>query len=226
LDFYDILSKFSFLNVIKQLTLKMFKSSIIVIILGSFLFLFAAFWVPTSRVFGEPEAAKRLEIILNNKISWDVVQGLFGAGAIITAIGMGLMAYSLQKLNYSWLLNIAALLLITGSLFWIWHLYLRAVDPYSFAYRLQPWWHFAVYTILTQIGIILVGYFLWQSPFPNWIGWMLMAGMTVLFLLTILFLDMPPFVYYLFLLIASMSLWRKHSLIIKKVIIDQENLHF
>jgi ABC-type maltose transport system permease subunit len=124
LDFYDILSKFSFLNVIKQLTLKMFKSSIIVIILGSFLFLFAAFWVPTSRVFGEPEAGKRLEIIMNNKTSWNLVQGLFGAGAIVAAIGMGLMAYFLQRLNNSWLINFAAILLIIGSIFWIWHLYL------------------------------------------------------------------------------------------------------
>jgi hypothetical protein len=62
----------------------------IVIFVGSALFLCAAFTPISFRVFPEKSATRKLEIIRASPTAWSVTQVLFGLGALVTAIGVGL----------------------------------------------------------------------------------------------------------------------------------------
>lgn len=65
------------------------KICAITILVGSVFFLIAAF-SPVSRVFGEPLAENKLDIIMRSLNQWKVTQFLFVSGAIVTGIGIGL----------------------------------------------------------------------------------------------------------------------------------------
>ena len=58
----------------------------IVIIVGSALFLCAAFAPISFRVFPEKSATRKLKVIRASPIAWSVTQILFGLGALVTAV--------------------------------------------------------------------------------------------------------------------------------------------
>jgi hypothetical protein len=67
------------------------KMSALVIILGSVLFLIAAFSPISFRVFPEPSAARKLEVMTASPTAWFVAQILFALGAMVTMIGIALV---------------------------------------------------------------------------------------------------------------------------------------
>jgi hypothetical protein len=69
----------------------------IVIIIGSALFLCAAFAPISFRVFPAKSATRKREAIRASPTSWSVTQILFGLGGLVTAIGVGLFAYLLPS---------------------------------------------------------------------------------------------------------------------------------
>jgi hypothetical protein len=105
----------------------------IILLVGSVLFIIAAF-LPVSQVFAEPSpAAAKLEIITSNPTALSTAQLLFGLGASIAAIGLGLVAYHLRGMPgavWAYVVGLAAVIL--GVVFWDGHVYLRAVDPEGF----------------------------------------------------------------------------------------------
>jgi hypothetical protein len=76
------------------------KTSAFVIVLGSVFFLIAAF-LPVSRVFAEPSAVRKLEIIMESKVWWRIAQFFFAAGAIITVIGISLTGVLFRGQSFS-----------------------------------------------------------------------------------------------------------------------------
>jgi hypothetical protein len=52
----------------------------------------------------------------------------------------------------------------------------------------------------------LIGFFLLRTPISNWLGWMFILTSSLLFILKVIFKDMPPFAYYIFTLVLSISL--------------------
>lgn len=188
------------------------KVSAITIILGSVFFLIAAF-SPVSRVFGEPSAERKLEIILAHPEAWTFAQIMFAAGAITTAIGVGLAGFHARGQSFASLVGASVVLLSFGALLWTWHVYVRAVDPAAFTERLMSVWPFALYTVCTQAGLAIFGAALLRSELPAWVGWTLIGSMAFFFLLTVIFRDMPPFVYYLVTLLTGVMLYRAESLV-------------
>jgi hypothetical protein len=188
------------------------KICAITIIVGSILFAIAAF-SPVSRVFGEPSAEKKLEIIMNSLNQWKVSQFLFVAGAIITVLGIGLTGFLFRGQSVSYIIYISAALLLIGALFWTWHVYMRAVDPLAFTERMIPVWLFIIYTLLTQAGLIIFGVALLRMGLPEWTGWLMIGSMTLFFILTVIFRDMPPFVYYIITLVTGVMIYRAHLLV-------------
>ena len=53
----------------------------------------------------------------------------------------------------------------------------------------------------------LLGYSLLQMGFPSWSAWLLIGGTLLLFVLYLVFRDMPPFVYYLMGLVLGIVLY-------------------
>jgi len=189
------------------------KISALVMIAGSLLFLIAAF-MPVSRVFAEPSAAKKLEIILQSRNMWTFSQVFFASGAIVTCIGIGLTGVLFHNQPISKIIYISTLFLTTGAIFWTSHVWLRAADPAAFTKGAIPVWLFAAYTILTQAGLLFYGSALLRSPLSDWVGWLMICSMVLFFLLTIIFLDMPPFVYYVITLVTGIMIYRTDVLAI------------
>ena len=119
----------------------------VMIVVGSIIFLVAAF-LPLSRVYAEPDPAQKLQMIKTSGRVWAISQLLFGAGALVTAVGFGLWA--LWFVDWPAYLSFFAFLI--GASLWSWHVYLRTLDPEAFTAGTLPGWHFRVYTFLTQFG--------------------------------------------------------------------------
>jgi hypothetical protein len=183
------------------------KTSASVIILGSIFFLIGAF-APVSRVFAEPSAVRKLEIIMESRNAWTISQFFFAAGALITVIGIGLSGILFRAHPFSSTIYVSAAFLLVGAIFWIWHVYLRTVDPVAFTEGAIPVWLFVSYTFLTQAGLIMYGAAVLRTGIPEWVGWMMIVSMSLFFLLTIIFKDMPPFVYYIITLVTGIMIYR------------------
>jgi hypothetical protein len=63
-----------------------------VIIFGSALFLGAAFLPISFRVSTKKSATRKLEAIRASPTAWSATQILFGLGALVTAVGVALLA--------------------------------------------------------------------------------------------------------------------------------------
>jgi hypothetical protein len=137
--------------------------------------------------------------------AWSVTQILFGLGALVTAIGIGLLAYTLRRQASAWLIWARVAVLIPAAVLWLWHLYGRTVDPVAFAEGRWPRWPLLAYFILTEIGLAILGYTLLMSDLPRWIGWILIGSMVLLFVVTLIYRDVPPLLFYLATLIAGIA---------------------
>lgn len=177
----------------------------LVFITGSVIFLVAAF-SPVSRVFGESDPARKLEIIMGSRQAWTLSQWLFGLGAVIVAVGFAVSASHSHGIDRL-LAFLAFFLLIIGAGLWSRHVYLRAIEPQSFTTGVLPAWHFVSYTLLTQAGLVLIGIAFLHSGLPSWVGWMNIGGAVLFFVAYMVFRDMPPFVYYILTLITGVMLY-------------------
>jgi hypothetical protein len=95
------------------------------------------------------------------------------------------------------------ILMGTGALLWSWHITERFLDPEGFANGTNTPYLFLIYSVLTQAGLVLVGWFLLKTPLANWMGWMFILGSVLLFILMVIFKDMPPLSYYILTLVFS-----------------------
>lgn len=186
----------------------------VIVILGSILFLIAAF-SPAARVFAETDAGRKLEMILADRRAWTISQWLFALGALVTAGGLLLVLLVDGAPFPSPWSYLAAVMLLVGAGLWSWHVYLRAVDPQAFVQGDLPAWHFVAYTLATQAGLATLGFVILrmgaQSRLPGWLGWLLIGGCALLFIIYLLFKDMPPFVYYILTLLLGMMLFSVKS---------------
>jgi hypothetical protein len=177
----------------------------LVICIGSVLFLVAAL-LPYSRVFAEPVAERKMEIITSMRGQWNVAQILFGLGSIVTVIGLGLMVMGFKETSLKSLAYTAIILMITGALLWSWSVTERIISPEGFVTGNNTPYLFLIYSILTQVGLFLIGFFMLKTAVANWLGWMFIIGSLLLFILMGIFRDMPPFVYYVLTLVLAISL--------------------
>lgn len=184
------------------------KMSGIMIILGSVLFLIAAFLPISSRVFPEPSAVRKLEIIRDAPNAWLVTQICFALGALVTVIGLALVAYRFRDQSFALLMQGGVAVLLLGALLWIWHVYARTVDPAAFAEGALPAWPLVLYFLLTPTGLAVFGVALLRSALPQWVGWLMITSMALFLLLTVIFRDIPPFVYCAITLLTGVMLYR------------------
>lgn len=182
------------------------RVSAVLIIAGSAIFLCAAFTPISSRVFPERSASRKLEAIRASPTAWSVTQIMFGLGALVTVVGIGALAYGLPRQPSVWLIWTSVAVLILGVVLWLWLLYGRTVDPVAFAEGRWPRWPLMAYFLLTEAGLSILGYALLSSDLPTWTGWMLIVSMALLVVLTLIFRDMVPLMFYLVTLILGIAL--------------------
>jgi hypothetical protein len=179
----------------------------IVMIVGSALFLCAANTPISFRVVAPGRSASRkLEAIRGSPTAWSVTQILFGLGALVTVIGIGVLAYALRRQPSAWLIWASVAVLMLAAVLWLWHLYGRMVDPVAFAEGRWPRWPLLAYFIMTEAGLAILGHSLLRNDLPMWIGWMLISSRLLLFVLTLVYRDMVPLFFYLVTLITGIAL--------------------
>jgi hypothetical protein len=183
--------------------------SAIATIVGSILFLVAAFLPISFRVFPQTSPAKKLESINADPGQWFAAQVLFAFGTLVTVIGIALFAYNARHESFRWLIWASVTLLAVGALPWLWQLYARTVDPAGFTEGSFPMWPYLFYFFTTEVGLAVYGVALLSSPLPTWAGWVVMVSMVLLALLTIILRDMAPFAFYVITLFAGVMLFRQ-----------------
>jgi hypothetical protein len=176
----------------------------LLLIVGSVVFLVgAAVGVP--RVFTEPDPQARLRLLTDHLGMWRIAQPLYGLGPITAAAGVGWLTAAAPT-RATRATAAACLALAVGALAWAWSLYLRGTRVAEFAFGTLPGWPFATYVLLTIGGFALLGAGLLAGRFPAWLG-RLTLGADLMFLAGYLWLkDIPPFVFYLLLLLAGVVL--------------------
>jgi hypothetical protein len=183
------------------------RTSAAVIVIGSALFLAAAF-SPISRVFGIRDSAERLEVISSAPNQWLFAQALFALGAVVTAVGVALLAIALAGESFAGRLHASAALMGIGSLLWTIHVYMRAVDPARFTAGGIPLWLYAGYALATIVALTLLGLALLQTVLPPWVGWLNVGGAALFLLLALVFGDLPPLLFYLVTLTVGIVVYR------------------
>jgi hypothetical protein len=183
------------------------RATALTIVIGSILFLAAAF-APISRVFAVRDSAQKLEIILGAPNQWVVAQLLFSLGSLVTVLGIGMLAYRMSGPGVAIYLRISAAVMGIGALLWTWHVFVRAVEPALFTAGQIPVALFAGYSLLTIVGLALLGLALLQAGYQPWVAWLAMGSAALFLVLGLVFGDMPPFVYYLVTLTIGIVLFR------------------
>ena len=183
------------------------RTAAIVVIVGSILFLAAAF-SPVSRIFAEPDPMERLAIIEGARTQWTVSQILFALGALVTPAGVGLLAYRATGSGPSLTLYAATAVMMIGALLWSWHVYERAADPAAFTGGRLSVWPFVVYSLLTMAGLVLLGVALLQTGLAGWVGWLCIGAAGLFLVVGLIFRDMPPFAYYVVTLTVGVMAFR------------------
>lgn len=176
----------------------------LLLIVGAVVFLAgAAIGVP--RVFTEGDPNARLEMLENHAPLWRAAQPLYGLGALIAACGVGILAADRSDGWAKAVLWLSFATMASAAVAWCWSLYLRGTRIRDFALGSLPAWPFRTYVALTIAGLALLGVVL-LADFPAWLGW-LAIGADVLFLAGYLrFGDIPPFVFYVVLLVIGVVL--------------------
>jgi hypothetical protein len=179
------------------------KFGALIMILGSILFVIAAFMPISMSVFPTSDAAQKQVAIAASLGQWHVSQVLFGLGAIIAALGVWIVAFALREQPFVLPVFVAAPTLTVGAVLWCMHVYQRAVDPQAFVTGALPGWPFVVYTWLTFVSIILIGIAVLNMAPTGAVGWLLVIGPVILAVLYLIFKDMPPFVHYILILVSG-----------------------
>ena len=179
----------------------------IILLVGSVLFVIAAF-MPVSRVFAEPSPAAKLEIIAGNRAAWSASQVLFGLGASIAAIGLGLVAHRLRGTPGAVWAYAGLAAVILGAVLWDAHVYLRAVDPEGFVEGRLIGWLFPTYALFTQFGLLAYGVAYLRAGYPAWLAGVTVGGAVIFFIVLYVLKDIPPFFYYVLTFIAGIRLMR------------------
>ena len=135
-------------------------------------------------------------------------QILFALGALVTAAGVGLLGYRSTEAGPSFPLYAAAAVMMAGALLWSWHVYQRAATPALFTTGQLPAWPFVVYSLLTMVGLTLLGMAILQTGLASWVGWLCIGSAALFLVLALVFRDMPPFVYYLITLTVAVAAFR------------------
>lgn len=172
------------------------------LILGALVFNIAAFAPFNMRFFTSSSAESRALMIERSPWLWRVLCVLFMAGAVLTVAGLALLALDLS-IWWLWLGLAAA---VAGTYFWL-RINLFRLAAVAQAVGNNPsagrsW--FRRYVLLTQAAWIVFGMAILATPaLPSWLGWGLVGVTALTFALYAITRDLPPFVFYLLMLVVG-----------------------
>jgi hypothetical protein len=125
---------------------------------------------------------------------------------VVTSVAIGYLAAGAQDVRTRTLLAASCAALAAGALAWSRSVYLRTTRVADFAFRTLPGWPFTTYVLLTIGGLVLLGAGLLSGGHPGWLGWLVLAADALFLSVYIGAKDIPPFVFYVLLLIVGATI--------------------
>jgi len=177
----------------------------VLFIAGSTIFIFGA-GIGVPRIWTEPDPHARLRILEERRTMWRIAQPFYGLGAIVAGAGAGYLAVDATSRATQSLFSVACVAMIVGALAWCWSLYLRGTRVEDFVFGRQPAWPFLTYVLLTIAGMALLGAGLLTGGFPTWLALRVLFADLAILGAYIGYKDIPPFVFYLLLLVVGIVL--------------------
>lgn len=195
------------------------KTAGILLSIGSLLFLIAIMTPAVFNVFGAFDNPQlQIEYIENDFTGWAVWNIVYGGGSVIASIGLVLFAKQAQSVSNNKNIRIAgnlggAMATLGAILYLIIALYRVVQSPEVVVNNMNiNSWMYPIYTLFTQIALIIFGFVLLQSGYQKWLGWVVLVPGGILALVAYLvFGDVPPGVYYPILLVMGLTLLFKRS---------------
>lgn len=169
----------------------------IITIIGSVVYIVAV--APVSGAYGGRDPDEVLAHIRAHWRGYALSQVLFAIGAVVTGVGMALLAVPLADADGSVLPLSGAIAILLGGVMWVVLSYDRTVNYERFfreygSFPISAW----AWLVLTGIGLAIYGYLFLSPGYPAWVGyatWVLIA----LQVAGAIFFpkQVPPQIYYL-----------------------------
>lgn len=170
-----------------------------------------SFWLgaalPTWRVYVTADPNVRVQLITDLHGYWILSHILFLAGAIATAVGLGVFTSTIEASNARPLALIGLGAIALASVIWAYSVlaFRLSMPPDEFVRTSSGAWTFPTYTLLTLGALILYGIVLLVSGFPTWLG-IVTVGISSLILVAFLIQrDAVPAAFYIPTLIMGIA---------------------
>ena len=180
----------------------------IAMLVGAITFVVGAFQPAVNQVFGAANDTEALAALENSAAGWDIGNLLFGLGGLIAAVSIILLtSYILSREESPAVRGAAvssAVLVGTGALLWSAISIDRIVqspEEVIFGSGFGEPWIFPLYSVLTLVGLTLMGVALAKTDRSRWLGWVVTGFYLFLSIKGIINWDTIPFEWY-----APMSL--------------------
>jgi hypothetical protein len=178
-------------------------------VLGSVLFMIAAISPISNRVFAERSTERRARLVEAAPRQWLVAQALFALGSLVTAGGLLTDALAKEPSPRSMALRAGAATFAGSTVLWTAEVVQRSVHPLRFAHGALPRWPSYASFLGAEAGLALTGLGLQPPEWPRWAGRTVTAVSAALAVLTLIFGEMPPFVFYLITMPVGVVLHRR-----------------
>lgn len=176
----------------------------LLVVIGSVVFLVGAgVGVPT--VFVTRDSDERARLLTRHRTRWQLAQPFYALGPALAAVGVGVSGLDAGGAG-GFFGGLAAMTMLLGAGTWSYSCWLRAADPVRFAVGLQPGWPFHFYVIATLVGLASLGLALIVEDVAAWTGWLVVTADLVLGVAYSITGDLPPFVFYLLLIVVAVVL--------------------
>jgi len=150
-----------------------------VLFISGFAVLVIASLIGPRGIYQTPDLQRRLQIIDDNKIRWNIAQPLLGLGLSLTAVGFVVLAIWLSTLTNAWIPGLGAVAIVVGTISGLIFLYRQTIDPIGSYQGIYSGTEMLYYR-LSLVGLLLFGVAFLQADLPAWLGY-LTVGSTLLF---------------------------------------------
>ncbi len=164
-----------------------------------------------AQTYQPPDPQRRIQIIEEYKMRWNISQASIGIGILLTAIGFFVLNTRLYTVANAWVPTLGAAAFIVGAISGAFFIYRQTTDPlstYEGAYSGMQ----TLYYWLSLAGLLFFGVAFLQAGLPTWLGY-LTAGAALIYGVVFLISGggfLTPFlVTLLSLVIAIILLWQK-----------------
>lgn len=189
------------------------KKAGIFMIVGAVVFTAGIFQPGIMAYFDAPNEAQARAALEANALSWDIGNLLFGLGGLFATIGVSLLARHIRSHNDNATARMASAvsegLVVAGMVLWGIITYTRiaaSVEQTMTGTMFGEPWIFPLYSILTLIGLAVMGVALLKAEYHKLLGWYVILFHLGQFIMGLVTWDAVPLFWYFPMLVIGIVL--------------------